>query len=591
MGPMTQTTATPFRTARKPAPESNVKETVEQILIAFILAFMFRCFIVEAFVIPTGSMAPTLLGAHMDFRCPDCGWKWKVNYSGDSDGDDVRVPPQAEEVYPIRCPNCGFKLPRTQPGDESNDASFPNVQYGDRILVQKYIYLLHDPARWDVVVFKSPDIGSLSRYGVEQYTQNYIKRCTGLPGETLMVLDGDIYVSTADKPLSQLTPNDFTVQTKPYKAQEALWRVVYDNDYQPRGQQRTYQRAFSVADPSQPNGQRLELRTELEEKPWQQPWVQADGSKGWDVSSRTFRFDNTAAAGKLDFDVTAMPDKHSMTDWLAYDVSHNVGRKADNFLDPGYSSGRGDPINNVSDVKLAVSYRRTAGDGPLRLNLTKQDHKFTAVVSADGLKLFVTRPNSSTPELLGESKTSFGDAFRRIEFANADYRVSVRLDGSEVIATTPQQFHPDVKQLLADFDVKRPQAAATVSIEAERQQCELAHVSLWRDVYYLNKDWPRQDYIWAMPDNFPNGTADGHLVRLKKDEFFTMGDNSMLSSDARCWTSPVNLAYENVVAESGRVPRRFMLGKAFFVYWPAGYAPVASLPGFVPNFGEMRFIH
>src|SRR3984885_11111668 len=67
---------------QKAPPESNVKETVESILVAFILAFIFRSFVVEAFVIPTGSMAPTLLGAHMHFRCPDCGYEWDVNYSG-----------------------------------------------------------------------------------------------------------------------------------------------------------------------------------------------------------------------------------------------------------------------------------------------------------------------------------------------------------------------------------------------------------------------------------------------------------------------------------------------------------------------------
>ena len=43
--------------------EGSIKETIESILIAFILAFIFRGFVVEAFVIPTGSMATTLLGA------------------------------------------------------------------------------------------------------------------------------------------------------------------------------------------------------------------------------------------------------------------------------------------------------------------------------------------------------------------------------------------------------------------------------------------------------------------------------------------------------------------------------------------------
>src|SRR5215212_613485 len=64
------------------SPGKGVKETIESILIAFILAFVFRAFVVEAFVIPTGSMAPTLLGAHMRFTCRECGYQWDTNYPG-----------------------------------------------------------------------------------------------------------------------------------------------------------------------------------------------------------------------------------------------------------------------------------------------------------------------------------------------------------------------------------------------------------------------------------------------------------------------------------------------------------------------------
>src|SRR5271165_5258911 len=76
---------------------TNIKETIESILVAFILAFIFRAFVVEAFVIPTGSMAPTLLGAHMRFVCPDCGYTFDVNYSSPSeqDSEDMRLPPDA----------------------------------------------------------------------------------------------------------------------------------------------------------------------------------------------------------------------------------------------------------------------------------------------------------------------------------------------------------------------------------------------------------------------------------------------------------------------------------------------------------------
>ncbi|MFM7846121.1 MAG: S26 family signal peptidase [Planctomycetota bacterium] len=52
---------------RDTIPQPNVtRETIESVLVAIILALLFRTFIGEAFVIPTGSMAPTLMGNHKD---------------------------------------------------------------------------------------------------------------------------------------------------------------------------------------------------------------------------------------------------------------------------------------------------------------------------------------------------------------------------------------------------------------------------------------------------------------------------------------------------------------------------------------------
>jgi hypothetical protein len=70
-----------------------------------------------------------------------------------------------------------------------------------------------------------------------------------------------------------------------------------------------------------------------------------------------------------------------------------------------------------------------------------------------------------------------------------------------------------------------------------------------------------------------------------------MGDNAIISGDARYWSNPIELPDEDLSAQAGRVPARFMLGKAIFVYWPAGYRPMPRLPGIIPNFGDMRFIH
>src|SRR5437868_14415587 len=79
--------------------EGSVNETIESILVAFILAFIFRAFVVEAFVIPTGSMASTLLGAHMRFTCKECGYTFDVGYQTVRSGsEDIDIPPRAGPV-------------------------------------------------------------------------------------------------------------------------------------------------------------------------------------------------------------------------------------------------------------------------------------------------------------------------------------------------------------------------------------------------------------------------------------------------------------------------------------------------------------
>ena len=80
-------------------------------------------------------------------------------------------------------------------------------------------------------------------------------------------------------------------------------------------------------------------------------------------------------------------------------------------------------------------------------------------------------------------------------------------------------------------------------------------------------------------------------AQVGPDEYFVLGDNTVISKDARYWTDPIKLPAEDLDVGAGRVPGRFMLGKAFFVYWPAGHRPAPGLPGLVTNFGDMRFIH
>ena len=46
----------------KPPEDTNIVETLQSLIVAFALAMAVRSFVTEGFFIPTGSMAPTLMG-------------------------------------------------------------------------------------------------------------------------------------------------------------------------------------------------------------------------------------------------------------------------------------------------------------------------------------------------------------------------------------------------------------------------------------------------------------------------------------------------------------------------------------------------
>ncbi len=186
----------------------SLRETVESIAVAFILAFLFRTFVAEAFVIPTGSMATTLMGRHKDIQCPNCRHQFQGGASDEADRTtgDVLSGVHVEKAI---CPNCGIPI------DTRDPATYPSYK-GDRIIVSKLSP--GGPKRWDVTVFRYP----------EEAGTNYIKRLVGLPGEVIKIQNGDLHSRPTDEP-----GQAFRILRKPPDVVRAMLRDVYDNDHNP----------------------------------------------------------------------------------------------------------------------------------------------------------------------------------------------------------------------------------------------------------------------------------------------------------------------------------------------------------------------
>lgn len=64
---------------------------------------------------------------------------------------------------------------------------YPALSDGDQLIVEKISYRFGEPKRFDIIVFNEVEDG-------KEETVHYIKRVIGLPGETVNITDGKIYI-------------------------------------------------------------------------------------------------------------------------------------------------------------------------------------------------------------------------------------------------------------------------------------------------------------------------------------------------------------------------------------------------------------
>ena len=612
-----------------------VRETIESIVIAFVLAFLFRTFEAEAFVIPTGSMSPSLQGMHKDVDCSECGYRFRTSAS--TEGEErsrmlaqlqqnksfdyrqhLRSRIEGSEVVAGMCPMCRQTM-AFRPDLPSNVPSFVNLDDiethtsypGDRILVNKYSYLYEDPKRWDVVVFKYPGNGEM----------NYIKRLVGLSGETLQVYQGDVFTRPEGE------TGDFSIERKPAEKVEVMLQTVHDTEHDSAKLYNAgWPLRWEVADGWQ-------LEADAGEQTVQQKYTIAAEDSGEEIAWLRYRH---ILPQESDWAVVREHAKSgeypgaTKQQWLAGAQPQLIrdfnSYNAFRLRHQAYQSGWDMTPQNlgmhwVGDLAIDCEIEVKQASGELVLDLVEAGKHFTCTIDLKsgeaklgiaGLEGFAATGSTNI--------TSAGEY--HLKFANVDDQLLLWVDGALIEFENSTY---EVEELFAERDAMIPHTSdedagdlAPVGIGARGASLVVNRLQVLRDIYYVAIDWHDSNKLSDYTSvHIPTKTADGTPVpglrsvrqlfvdpeswprfstrqrrdfEIAKGQLFVMGDNSPSSSDCRLW-SAVNPA-DRSKPGGPYLDKRLLIGKAVYVFWPhswGGIPGLNKLPGF-PNFGDMRIV-
>ena len=534
-------------------PETDVVGTLMSLTVAFTMAMAFRGFVLEGFVIPTGSMGPTLMGSHVRFSSPATAYEYAF------DAQPAIDPNQRARgsKSPIFDPMISTVTPIATAEPESLAAQ---ARTGDRVLVLKPLFAFSAPQRWDVVVFKNPTdpVGDF---------QNYIKRMVGLPGEAFLLVDGDVFVGAPDA-----RTQDLKIARKPEFVQRAVWQPLYDSDYQPIVPVQTLEQNMHASWPGV-------------------PWKPVGDAAAWKTApERTWSFSGTGST-TLEWNSAAVP----LDDWNAYNALRWMGPQTHSSMFP------------VSDLRVCATVEcAKLASFATTLELTARSSVFRFEIEGSG-KVTVTRTGMEGGEAQGFASGTFAprqDGIMSFECWHVDQQLWVFVNGSNVLQmpyefkslddrVTASMFGRTVAQYVKRHDDPRnptpPKLSWGFRSDAPFQLCR---VQVDRDLYYRPVLHDRINQVPVNGDTmFGPGFATDyeHPVRLSDRDFVMLGDNSAASRDARLWGRPHALGLRTFGdSQPGVVPREMIVGKAWAVYWPAPL-PAPPLP-FVLDFGRVRFI-
>ncbi len=532
----------PQSQGEQPAVKDAFREVVETVVFVIVLVLLLKTFVAEAFVIPTGSMAETLLGYQKWVTCAQCGHKFPVNCSSEVD-------PQQGDPVPVlscTCPNCRYKEVWSERdpinGMLRSVRQAPSWGSGDRVLVSKFPFdngHLGRPDRMNVVVFKYPEDPQKG-----QTPMNYIKRLIGLGGETIAICNGDIYVLDGldYPPATHALPDD----------PKDLWHKEYTYSDDPRAVEAFRAGKFTILRKSP--GHILTMRRLVYDNDHQAADLAGKAPPRWQPQDgwTPDRSDGFRQAGLSESQVQWLRYQHLVVDRsnvhpqpASYDPKPQLIR---NFM--GYNTGETivgggsrSETNWVPDLLVECTAQVDAPQGQLVLELTKGAEVFQARFDLKAGTCTLTRQpgdGAEEKELARAENVIAKPGSYDLRFANFDNRLTLWVDGKLPFGDGVAYDAP-----LADEN-HRNNTERPASIGASGgAKLRVSHLQLWRDTYYT----PHTDH---------SGSA--HEVRtmyVQPGHYLCLGDNSSESSDSRYW---------------GLVPQRLLLGRALVVYYPFGRA-------------------
>ncbi len=555
-----------------------------ELAICFVITVtMLRGFLLEGYLVSTGSMAPGLLGFHKRVECPSCQHLFACGVRFDESIDDRSTAAgdaDTAEAY-ASCPNCG---------QINIDISPVPRNHGDQLLVQKSIFDFRRPRRWEPVVFRNPDDPG----------EVYIKRVVGLPGEELLIVDGDVYINGRIARKNLETQRSMRILVS--DLQNIPDNVNWELPWQLNGNWSIEDGQLHCSTDDDPSPDAATANS-LSYRHWrwfggnhsvESPLSTQDAYPDWTDFLQRFDRIPVTWASRLEFDEEAqvlrcqgvMPLE--MQRDLMSSATNEVFRRAIyrlaalSHLSPvtdryGYNSIVSSPEYNVADLMLDTTISIMEMPTEIVVSIPVAADVFHVHLNMESGQVELLADGSQEPLRTGSMVPA--DHQLRLEASNIDRRVTFAINGDVPFSPLDLPGREAVPQQESSSATAPNSAAKVAKTTAEavlhqhRFQLNITggdvHVTdlrMFRDVFYT-------------PGRRRNAVKSA--CTIAPDSYFVHGDNSPVSFDSRSWDNPF-------------VPHRLLVGKPFVVHLP-------SRPGRlklgkrrisirIPDFSRIRYI-